>query len=64
MNDNEVVSACRGNGAREALISILKPDISPSAADWILGELLALGFKVVPLDKADRDFLADDKDFN
>jgi hypothetical protein len=52
MNDNEKQPS---NGAREALISILKPDIHPDSADWMLGKLWECGFKVVPLDKDDKD---------
>ena len=49
----------KGNGAREALIEMedwrAPRQAGLSWADWVLAELWARGFKVVPLEPSDGD---------
>ena len=46
-----------GNGAREALTEIETADKTPTLcwADWLLAELYARGFKVVPVEASDAN---------
>lgn len=53
------IERASGNGAREALTEMVKTfrDKAPDYicwADWVLSELWARGFKVVPIDDGEK----------